>query len=106
MIRALAVLVVAVAVLAPLAAGATDYTISVPDDSGVTWARKQYNATQAADKTLATNQDYLQFIIDEAAQGYTRSMKVAPLDAARAKCVSAGDCADAGKINAAAGAVK
>lgn len=99
-------LVLAAAVLLSAgAANAASYAISIVDDSGVAYARAQYNTALPKDaKTgqsigaLATDQDYIQFIMGQAAASWATQMKVAPLDAAKAKCVASGDCADADKV--------
>lgn len=97
----------AIIVLLTVSAYAADYTISVADDSGVTYARTQYNAALPKDKdgnvvgALATDQEYIQFVVTQAAQSYARQAKVAPLDDAKAKCLASGDCADAAKVQAA-----
>lgn len=90
--------------LASVSASATNYTVTVPDDSGVAYARTQYNTALPKDaKTglpigaLATDQDYIQFLMGQAAASWATQMKVAPLDAAKAKCM-AGDCTDAAKV--------
>lgn len=90
------------ALLAAPLAHATDFTVTIADPSqlaGITYARTQYNATLPKDGkgdvvgALATDADYVSWVVRQAAASYASQQTKASLDAAATKAF-AGDPAD------------
>lgn len=95
-----AALVATLALSAPVAAAEYRITITDPAElAGVAWARGEHNRGLAdGEAAAATDAEFVQRVMSRAAQSWARQRAVSGIDDARDRCLSAGDCGDAEKI--------